>query len=449
MRVYRSNEHVGKKVPKDLKPAPSNVVYPVTMETMDQQKNANQLEPAQLIPRSESPHWNRNTKLVVSVAGLLLVVFAVFQFSALIQQVVIAAMLAYVLRPIVDIITEHTPLRRGTSILVTYLLFLTSILIFVTFVGFVAVDQVTTLWAARSELIETATELFAALANRTYTIFGYDFSPILFDIESLGIELTALIEQMVTTIASRTSSFLGGAAAVAFSTVSALATFLIIFIMSIYIMNDVPMIGRTLEGWAATPGYRADMRRLWFEFGLIWRAYLRGQLILALTMGVVTWAALAAIGVQNAVALGILAGTLEFLPVIGPFISGAVAVIVAIFQASNSLGLNFWQFALVVTVIMLILQQLENSILVPRIVGQALNLSPLLTLVAVFMGSSLAGILGAVLAAPVTATVKLLATYAWRKLFDQEPFPDLPLSEPKPQRHIVERLRRRFQGMSG
>ncbi len=428
-----------------LKLKPSNDVYPDTMTDMDPHQNESELEPAQLIPRSESPHWSRNTKMIVSVAGLLLLVFAVLQFGALIQQVVIAAMLAYLLRPIVDLITKHTPLQRPTSILVTYLLFLAVIILFATFAGFAAVDQVTTLWAARIEIVDTATELFASLANRTYSIFGYDFTPITLDIESLGFELTALIEQVVSTIAGRTSSFLGGAAAVAYSTVSALATFVIIIIMSIYIMNDVPTLGNTLEGWADAPGYREDVRRLWKEFGLIWKAYLRGQLILALTMGVVTWAALAAVGVQNAVALGILAGALEFLPVIGPFISGAVAVVVAIFQASNSFGLNFWQFALLVTVIMLVLQQLENSILVPRIVGQALNLSPLLTLAAVFMGSSIAGILGAILAAPVVATIKLLTTYAWRKLFDLEPFPDLPPPEPEQKNQFLAQLKNRFQ----
>lgn len=407
------------------------------------------LEPAQLVPRSESPHWNRNTKMIVSVAGLLMLVFAVLQFGALIQQVVIAAILAYVLRPIVEFLTKHTPLQRGTSVLVTYFLFLAVIVVFVTSVGIAAVDQASNLWADRTAIVATATEMINTLANRTYTIFGREFTPITFDIDSLGIEVTALIEQGVSTIASRTSSFVGGAAAVAFSTISALATFLIIFIMSIYIMNDVPIIGRTLEGWAETPGYRADMRRLWNEFGLIWRAYLRGQLILALTMGVVTWAALAAVGVQNAVALGVLAGALEFLPVIGPFISGVVAVVVAMFQSSYGFGLNFWQYALLVTVIMLILQQLENSILVPRIVGQALNLSPLLTLVAVFMGSSLAGILGAILAAPVTATLKLLVTYSWRKLFDLEPFPEPPPSgSGEGKKGVITRLMERIRSVA-
>ena len=60
----------------------------------------------------------------------------------------------------------------------------------------------------------------------------------------------------------------------------------------------------------------------------------------------------------------------------------------------------------------------------PRIVGEALDLHPLMVIVGVFMGATLGGIVGAVLAAPVLATLKLLGVYAWRKLFDLHPFPD-------------------------
>jgi predicted PurR-regulated permease PerM len=72
---------------------------------------------------------------------------------------------------------------------------------------------------------------------------------------------------------------------------------------------------------------------------------------------------------------------------------------------------------------MFLVQQLENTILVPRIMGQALDLHALVVIVGVYMGGSLAGILGAVLAAPVIASLKLLSIYAWRKMFDLYPFP--------------------------
>jgi predicted PurR-regulated permease PerM len=83
-----------------------------------------------------------------------------------------------------------------------------------------------------------------------------------------------------------------------------------------------------------------------------------------------------------------------------------------------------WQYASVVLIFMLIVQQVENNFLVPRIVGESLDLHPLIVIIGVFMGSSLAGVLGAILAAPLVATLKLVSIYAWRKMFDQPPFPN-------------------------
>ena len=141
-------------------------------------------------------------------------------------------------------------------------------------------------------------------------------------------------------------------------------------------------------------------------------------------MGTVVWLGLLVLGVNNAAGLGLLTGILEFLPIVGPLIAGVVAVLVAIFQPDNWMGLTVVQYGLVVTAFMVLVQQLENGILVPRIIGDALDLHPLVTLLAVFMGTTVAGILGAILAAPVVATLKLLGGYAWRKLFDQPPFAD-------------------------
>src|SRR5262249_26170842 len=72
-------------------------------------------------------------------------------------------------------------------------------------------------------------------------------------------------------------------------------------------------------------------------------------------------------------------------------------------------------------------QQLEHNLLVPAVVGGALDLPPLVVMISVIMGASLAGILSAVLAAPVVASLKLLGAYAWRKMLDLPPFPEPPV----------------------
>ena len=150
------------------------------------------------------------------------------------------------------------------------------------------------------------------------------------------------------------------------------------------------------------------------------------------------WISLTILGVQNAFALGVLSGLLEFLPVIGPFIGTLVAAIVAFFQPANYLGFDPVVYTLIVIGVMIVIQQIENNILVPRILGGALDLHPLVVIIGVFMGATLAGLIGAILAAPVLATIKLLGTYAWRKMFDLSPFPE-PAQKEQPERISIYR----------
>ncbi|MCP5098756.1 MAG: AI-2E family transporter, partial [Chloroflexi bacterium] len=215
-----------------------------------------------------------------------------------------------------------------------------------------------------------------------------------------------------------------------------------VFVISIYFAIEIPQLGGYVGRLANQPGYRKDAERLMRNFGSIWSAYLRGQVILGLIIFVVVWVGLAILGVQNSLALGILSGLLEFIPVIGPVVGAGAAMIVAFFQPDNYMALSPLAHTGIVFFYMILVQQLENNLLVPRIVGESLDLHPLIVMVGVFMGSSLAGILGAILAAPVVATLKMLGVYAWRKMFDLPPFSDL---EAPPVERIS--VRERAQGL--
>jgi predicted PurR-regulated permease PerM len=212
-------------------------------------------------------------------------------------------------------------------------------------------------------------------------------------------------------------------------TVRTVINVIFVFFVSVYLASDLLNMGSYFTRLADQPGYREDAIRLMAELKLVWGAYLRGQILLGLVIFAMVWIALTLLGVQNSLALGILSGFLEFVPTIGPVVSAIVAVIVAFFQPDNYLNLAPWLYALIVLGVMILIQQIENTLLVPRIVGGALNLHPFIVIVGVFMGASLAGVLGAVLAAPIIASLKVLGSYTWRKLFDLPPFPDRPPPE--------------------
>ena len=122
------------------------------------------------------------------------------------------------------------------------------------------------------------------------------------------------------------------------------------------------------------------------------------------------------------------------------------AVIIALIQGSTVLheyGVNNFGFALITLAIYFIIQQLENYILVPRIIGDGVNLHPIIVLCGVAIGFNLFGILGALFAAPVLASLRVLGAYIHAKLLDYPPFQDQPLP---PERRRAKVYRRTVRG---
>ena len=386
-----------------------------------------------MIP-SNSPPWSRTTKTIVVVAALLLLALLVMRFRTLLAMLVVAAILAYLLDPLIVFIDKRTNIRRGIVIAVVYIVLAAALIGGFFALGVASYQQAANLIEQTPDLIENVAASIAALVNRTEPIaigpLSLDPSVVAWD--RLPEQLLGLVEPLLSQSGGVVSRF-------ATSTVRTVFNLLFIFVLSIYLATDLPRFGGYVKSFAQQPGYREDAERLMPQLRHVWSAYLRGQIILSLVIFLTVWIGLTLLGVQNSLALGLLAGFLEFLPNLGPVISAGVTVLVAFFQPGNYLGLESWQYALVILGLMIVIQQLENHLLVPRIVGGALDLHPIIVIVGLFMGASLAGILGAILAAPIIASLKLFGHYAWRKLFDLPPFPDEePIDDPPPHHFLPE-----------
>ena len=374
--------------------------------------------------QNASPKWNRNVKVFVAGLGIVLGLVAVYYFRNIVRYLVIAAVLAYVLNPFIQLIADKSPLKRNHSILLVYLGLIIAVLWGIITLGLSGYTQVTSLITSLPALIDTSViwlNNFMATPIKIGPLPAIDLSNMPLD-NLLG-DLTVIAQESANSLLQRSGDVVGGVAKATVWSASFIGNLVLILIFSIYLSFDLPRMGNLVGDLADTPGYRADAERLSRDFGRIWRAYLRGQVTLAISMFLIVWITLMVLGVSNAFALGVLSGLMEFLPIVGPFVGTIVAIFVALFQAANWMGLAGWQLALLVGIVMLIIQQIENTVMVPRIVGKALDLHPLVTMIAVVMGTTIAGILGAVLAAPVVATIKLVGTYCWRKLFDKDPFP--------------------------
>lgn len=136
-------------------------------------------------------------------------------------------------------------------------------------------------------------------------------------------------------------------------------------------------------------------------------SWVRGQLLLMFIIGFTCFLGLVALRIENALALGVLAGVLEIVPIIGPIISAVPAILVALATSSSPF------LALVVAGLYFAVQHLENNFVVPTIMRHSVGLSPVFTLLALMIGGRLGGIGGALLAVPLVVTIQVLIQELW------------------------------------
>jgi predicted PurR-regulated permease PerM len=368
----------------------------------------------------QSPPWGRTTKLTITVIALLVAGLLVLRFSELLGQFVIAAMLAYMLNPLVELLARRTRLTRGWAVMITYLLLLIVGAGFVALVGVAAYNQGAALADRFPAVIRDVTDFLSRVTTSPES--QIKIGPLTIQLATLN--WTQIEQQLSGMVTSMFPQGAQAAGVVVGGTVSFVAWISITLLVSIYIAIDLPRLGGQLGGLAQQSGYRNDYNRLARGFNRIWNAYLRGQVILGIIIAIITSIMLAALGVENWLALGLLTGVLQVIPYVGPTVSAVLIVLFALFQPSNYLGLSAGWYALLVGGVTLVVQQVSGNILLPRVVGDALNMSALAVLISLIIGYAVAGVLGVILAAPVVASLKLIVNYVWRKLLDLPPFPD-------------------------
>ena len=361
-----------------------------------------------------SPRWTASAKLIVGLTAVVLAGALIVRFRALIQLLVFAAIVAFLIVPIVRLI--HRRLRLSWP-LATHLVFL--LLIVLLIVGFTATGLA--LAQEVQSLVQTVQEILLDLpallesASDMVIVIG----PLRIDLSEF--DLPALAEQAMLYVQPFLGQASGVVTALAGRAIETLARLAFVMAAAYFFTLDQPVFTGMWKR-TAVPGFQYDWTRLQAALDRIWAAFLRGQIVLGLVIAVVVTLGLSILGVRNALVLGLVSGLLEFLPIVGPFVAGAIAALVAFFQGSNWWGLDQVMFTLVVIAFFIIIQQLENNLLVPRILGNALSMHPVVILVAAVIGATLAGILGILLSAPTMATLILLGRYVYRKVFDLPPW---------------------------
>lgn len=365
------------------------------------------------------PHWSSRTKIVVSLLILAFGVYLIYRFGAVITPLILAVILSYVLTPLVNRLQARLKMPRGLATLFAYILALVSL-------GTLLMLIIPPLAAQSRALnldIQRILTTLESWLGRKYMIAGQ-----VINLEAVFQQITSSLQGMLEPVFGQTLGFL-------VEVITSLVWVVFIFVVSFYLIKD----GRKLRLWIDSlvpPVYRYDYERLREEINRIWGAFFRGQLILAFVVAIIFTIAGFILGLPFTLAMGVLAGLLEFLPSLGHGIWLTIASLLAFFAGSTTLPLPNWAFMLLVIGLHLFYQQFDLNYLIPRIIGRSVHLPPLVVILGIVLGAVMAGVLGILLAAPTIASARVIGRYIYANLFDMDPFSESvisPLPPPNPR----------------
>ena len=384
-----------------------------------------------------SPQWSIETKRW-AILGIIVVLGGLIYYArSALTWLVIAALLAYLLQPLVNWLDDHG-LRRTLAAILALLVAVAILFVIPAILFPLLLNQFSQLFQDVLSGSLHGLELFNVWLKDSQMINVWGFTidmrnaiqeiSRLSNVEGSGIyvptseDILHYFQQVIAASAGLISSLSGLLTSLIARTISlAFSIFLLLF-YTFYITVD----GRELKPWAKSlvkPEYLPEMNELGYRINWVWHSFFRGQLMLSLVIGALTLVVGLIIGLPSALALAIIAGVMEAVPTIGPILAAIPAIILALAQGSTVLPVSNLTFAFITLAAYFLIQQIENAVVVPRVMGSALKLHPMMVLVGVVIGASFAGILGVFLAAPTLATLKVVLMYAHAKILDANPFP--------------------------
>jgi predicted PurR-regulated permease PerM len=386
-----------------------------------------------------SPPWQPGTRLAAGMFLIILAIIILYLIRSLLAPLFLALLLAYLLHPLIIKLTTKWRLPRGVAVLLVFLGLLIVLIAMMTGLGLTISQRASQLASYLGDLSVTLPAQLEALEE-----LKVDIGPWQIDLTQVNLDpILSDLASIISPFLSQTGNLL---TSVAKTTASVVTIVVLALVLGYYLLLDFDHLANALIDAVPHP-YRGDFRRLMDETGQIWQAFIRGQAILAVVMALLVWVILTILRVRFPVMLALISGLMEFVPWLGPIIAGLVTIMVALFQGGNIWGLSPLSFALVVLIVFIIIQQLENNVLYPGIIGHSLNLHPLVVILSILAGGILAGLIGFLLAAPIVATLRILLGYVYRKSVGLDTWftpvisPSPGFKTPEVVRRLPERIR--------
>jgi predicted PurR-regulated permease PerM len=328
------------------------------------------------------------TGTILKTIGILLALGALWVIKDIILLLFISLLLAGVMYPFVRWMAAHR-IPKGVSVFLFYFLLL----------GFLTLSFVLLIPAVAREmgmLAGTYSQSFAWLEGLKDGLQGVsDKYPLVQNLQaSLG-SLQQYLGQSVQGVLGYLTALFGG-----------LAGLVVVLVLSFYLIVEESAVKTLFRNLIPTSYQEMASDLIWQVINRL-GDWLRGQLILGLVIGGLYFVAFAIIGVPYPILLALFGALLEFIPYVGPFIAAVPALILA---ASIS------PFVLLLTLATIVLiQQLENNFIVPKIMQRSVGLNPIISILAVMIGAQTFGVVGALLSIPVATTASVVISELLRR----------------------------------
>jgi predicted PurR-regulated permease PerM len=341
--------------------------------------------PATAAPRPSSPLLSPGVvvRIVLTVVAVALSLYVIYLLRRPLTWIFIAGFLAIALSGPVNFLQRR--MRRGIAVAIVYIaLILLPVLVMA---------------ALLPPIVEQGNNLAQSLPE-----YAADLSEFVRENDRLrqleeDYDITGKLEEQAATLPQRLGDAAGVLSDIGVTIVNSLFAGITIIVLSIFIMGTGR---RWLDAWADrhSPERAQWYKQLYDRIGATVGNYVAGALLQATVAGALAWIVLSILGVQYALPLAVVVFLLDLVPLVGATLGAIIVGVVTLFS-------DFPTDTIIWAVFSIVYQQVENTVIQPRIQARAVAVHPFVVLVSVLFGSTLFGVLGALLAIPVAAAIQI------------------------------------------
>lgn len=335
------------------------------------------------------PARKKNEPEVIAISSGTIIRVAIFFLSLaflwfirdIIALLFVSLLLTFIINPLAEWF-HGKGMSRGLAVLFLYLLI-------ISILGILFIALIPALIVETRDLIDNADHIWASVVGTLGPLQGYVVSG------GLGDAIT----QYLATASEGVSTAAGGLVTTIRGFFGGLASLIIVIVVTFYLVVSENSLRALFKNVAPAPyqPYLIDL------FGRIEKgvgSWVRGMLFLSFIVTLAVYITLSILGVKYALVLALMAGVAEFLPYIGPIMAGIPAILIALTQSPLLALLTFIAY--------IVIQQVENHILVPKVMQKATGLHPVVSIFALLIGVKIAGLVGALLAIPVATVLRVI-----------------------------------------